>query len=260
MTDLTRTRFKELLGLHRSRERREQGLVLVPGFKCLEELVGSPWEIRGLLVTDEARELLPASVIRRLGGDANILRMHASDAARLADQPSPEGVIAVAEVPATLEDPAFQLAGGGPRVVLDGLSDPGNLGSVIRTAAWFGLGRLLLLGASADVGSIKVLRASMGAVFRLDSVVRAEQGISARPAVGGRWIGLDAGGEASLSDFRFRPGDVIVLGGESHGLDASRPFLDLTLSIPGAAPVESLNAGHAFAAVAWEQFRQGRND
>jgi tRNA(Leu) C34 or U34 (ribose-2'-O)-methylase TrmL len=103
----------------------------------------------------------------------------------------------------------------------------GQPGSVIRTAAWFGLGRLLLLGASADVGSIKVLRASMGAVFRLDSVVRAEHDTLARPAEGGRWIGLDAGGDACLSDFRFRPGDVIVLGGESHGLDASRPFLDL---------------------------------
>ena len=260
MHDTSRSQLKSLLELHHSRTRRELALVLVPGFKCLDELLLSRWPLREVYLTDSAAERLPAPVLRRLQRDDLLWRIHESDAVKLAAQPAPEGIIALAECPAELESRDALMAAQGPQLLLDGLADPGNLGSVIRTAAWFGIRRIGLVGACADVGNTKVLRASMGAVFRLSHAVRLDEGDLANLAGSHRLIGLDGAASTSLDQFHFQPGDVLVMGSESHGLGDSRPHLGLSLAIPGAGSVESLNVGHAFAVAAWEQFRQGSRD
>jgi len=260
MQDAPRQRIKELLLLHRTRERRAQGLALVPGFKCVGELLASPWPLVEVLATDEALDKLPNSLRKRLDRGVPLLRIHESDAVKLAAQPTPEGLVAVAAVPAGLEDTLALTGDGGPQLVLDGLADPGNLGSVIRTAAWFGITRVVLVGDCADLCSAKVLRASMGAVFRLTRACRVEDVGQSEWTGSGRWIGLEALGDHPLQGFRFLPGDVLVMGSESHGLGPTQTRLDTTLSIPGAAGVESLNVGHAFAITAWEQYRQALDD
>ena len=151
--------------------------------------------------------------------------------------------------------PEEQAAAGseGTLVLLDGVQDPGNVGAMIRTANAFGIGRVLLTGACADVYNPKTVRASMGAVFRQRVTVMAYGELEALRAGGARFIGAVPGlGRRLVSDANLH-GAVIAIGGEGGGLSGSVLALcDETVTIPLAPGCESLNAAVAAAILMWE--------
>jgi RNA methyltransferase, TrmH family len=246
----TKPVFKRLVSLTKASGRREQGACLVPGVKCIEEARRAGRSIDALLIRPESEEIaitvLGESLFSQLDFQGLVYTLKEQEMLRLAGQTSPEGLLAVVAIQKENLEPQA------PHLVLDQINDPGNMGSILRTALWFGFKRVSLLGACADPWSTKSLRSAMGAQLHLESVqsVRDEDLILWKEK-GARFLGLDSNTGDPLEKHNFDEHDILVMGSESHGLTLPENLLSKTLHIKGGGDAESLNVGHAFAICAW---------
>jgi TrmH family RNA methyltransferase len=146
-------------------------------------------------------------------------------------------------------------------LALDQVRDPGNLGTIIRTADWFGIDRIVAASGSVDIWNPKVVQASMGSVFRIPfHYVDLQQFLNTHaahvPVYGTLLEGED------VTTVRFKSGGIVVIGNESHGISEQiRPLITERITIPGALKgpngrAESLNASIAAALICYEIRRQ----
>jgi TrmH family RNA methyltransferase len=167
-------------------------------------------------------------------------RTHVIDArqmARIADTRSPQGILAV--VPLSALAPAAP-ARDERAIYLHEIQDPGNLGSILRTMAWFGGFRCLLGPGSVDPFNSKVVRASMGAIFHVP--IEMEIAVATLPGRFSRIAALDLQGRA-LPDPGFRHFDCYVYGNEARGLPVGlkEDLAAELFTVPGHGAIDSLN-------------------
>ena len=211
---VTRQQLKDLAALSRSRARREQGRFLVEGLRSVEAAVQAGAPLDALLVTAEAAD------DPRLGrlmarAEVEVVTLAARDLDRVGDARTSQGVLAVAR--SGVRDDLGSL--DAPVLLLDGVQDPGNVGALVRTAAWFGIRTVVGDTATADFESPKAVRASMGGIWdvaltRVPSLVPvldrlAEAGVAI-------W-GADLGG-TPVSEWTPGASTALVMGSEAHGL------------------------------------------
>jgi TrmH family RNA methyltransferase len=166
----------------------------------------------------------------------------------LAETETPQGVVAVVAIPRPT--PA---ASAGLQLLLDGVSDPGNLGAVLRVGVAFGAVRCVLGPGCVDPWNGKALRAAAGATFRLVPEEAADLGATCRALAGEGYAvyGLVPRGGVPLPRADLPRRTAFVLGNEAHGLSPDVAEAVRPLTIPMAGPVESLNAATAVAVAAY---------
>jgi TrmH family RNA methyltransferase len=176
--------------------------------------------------------------------------------AKLSDLESPSGLLAVA--PERLTQLSDLLDGDGTVVVLAGLNDPGNAGTLLRSAEAFGARGAIFGGSGVDPFSPKVVRGAMGAFFRLGIAVADPEafGAAAVPA-GYRSVGLEAHA-APLQGTQWGPRMALIVGHERRGLGEWKGVCSELAGIPIAASAESLNAAVAGSIALYEAARKGR--
>jgi TrmH family RNA methyltransferase len=236
---IPRGRLKYLRSLRLRKNRAREGLFLAEGLNVVEEAVSGGYA-RELFLTEEAA-LLPR--VRDLGtGGLPAHRIGPVEAKQLAETRTPAGVFAL------VADPCRPFAGArlpDVAVVLlaAGVADPGNLGTLVRTAAALGAAAVVATAGTVEPLNPKVVRATAGALFRIP-VLRGEAA-EVREA-GFRITVADAGGEP-LSRWRARPARLaLALGNEPRGIDEGvRALADATVGIPLEKGVESLNVSVA---------------
>jgi TrmH family RNA methyltransferase len=164
-----------------------------------------------------------------------------------------QGVAAVVDIPVppSLDELA---ASGEPLLMLDRIADPGNAGTIIRSADWFGLGGVLLGQESVDLYNPKTVRATMGAIFRMPAI--EEVAIADLVALGRPLIALDAGSDLYLESAELPSDGIYVIGGEAHGLSPNIIEASRMVSIRGAGQGESLNAAIAGSILCYELARR----
>ena len=248
------------------KHRQEQGLFLAEGIKLSEEAAGLP-EVRYVLLrsedgTADSRALACAA---RAPRSSRIFVLPSSAFDKITTEHAPQGIITVLSplnrlhriVCAYTEADLFSLRG--KRILaVDGVQDPGNLGTMIRTAAAFGYTRVLL-GECADIRHPKTVRATMGALFRMEIDVCDDLSscLFALRGAGHRVI------SAALTDMSLTLGldelhsdDCIVIGNEGHGVSEEvLRISDSVMRIPMTPGAESLNAAGAAAVLMWEYYR-----
>lgn len=234
ITSTANPEVKRLVRLQRAAGRREQGCFAVEGRRAIDGFIAAGWQPLRCFLRDD---LAPPPG----WGSATLRLMSTAVAERCSSQRSPSGYLAEFALP----DPAaLDPAAGG--LVLAGVADPGNLGTLLRSAAAFGLGQVLLLGG-ADPWAPKVVQAGVGAQAGLavrrvddpDAVPALDEVLAGAP---GCALVVDGGGAAELPP----PPLWLVVGSEAHGIPAefvARCRHRLTLPMPGGT--ESLNAGVA---------------
>ena len=229
--------------------RRTEGRFLAEGRKLCPELCRGA-ELETLFYTENAMEKCPE--LAALPGEHYLVEDHVAD--KLADVGTHQGVFGVFRTPVhTLEE----VRPGGRYLALERVQDPGNVGTVIRTADAFGCDGVVLLTGCADPYSVKTLRSSMGAVFRLPVWCTDAETLHVRL----RDAGLPLYGAAlrdDTADVRALPLHrcAIAIGSEGRGLTAQVLALcDRTVRIPMEAHCESLNAAMAAAVLLWEAYR-----
>lgn len=232
--------IKGLRELNRRKGRESQGRFLVEGEKMILEALSCGLRIREALA-EEGREDF-AFQLEEDGAKAFIVPRELL--ATVCDTVTPQGVCASFDIPAPLStDNAPKLI-----VALDGVQDPGNLGTIWRTADAAGFGALLLGAGCADPLSPKVQRAAMGSGFRVPFMLTDDLPgtLSELRRRGYRAVVSDLRGE----DFyrRFDPGDrfILVIGNEARGIsEATRAQADIRVRLPMRGGAESLNAAVA---------------
>jgi RNA methyltransferase, TrmH family len=233
--------------LKRRRARERQTRFVAEGVRTVEELLRSPVHADGALVspvlaaTPRGSALLES--VRATG--MPVLEVDEKEFASASSTDSPQGILVVGEIPQ--HDPAQLALGDHARVlVLDGVQDPGNVGTLLRTAAAFGVDVTLAMPDTVDLWNAKVVRSAMGALFRHRVLACDWDAFDAlRAAHHVQCWAADASGEPI-----DRPPDgraiALVVGNEGAGLSSeARARADRRVAIPIAPDVESLNVAVA---------------
>lgn len=237
-----------------ARERRLHGETLLDGAHLVAAAIAAGRPLKALIVSEsglarpEHRHLLDAVA-------AGVPRYRFSDPLLRHVSPvdTPSGLLATIELPASAPPAALTDS----VVVLDGVQDPGNLGTILRTAAAAGIRRVLLGTGCAQAWSPRVLRAGMGAHFAL-AIEEGVEPCARLEAYPGRCLATALGaGARSLYALDLRGPLAWLFGAEGRGLSpALLARADQRVLIPMAAGIESLNVGAAVAICLFEQVRQ----
>jgi len=238
-------KFEDIRKLHQKKFREELGCFLVEG----EHLV---LELQKAALRDARLRHSEIYLTRDFAHWSSPLPIHVIQSrqmAQLSETRSPQGIAAVVPLFASPAPRAGERA-----IYLHEIQDPGNLGTILRTLAWFGNFRCLLGPDSVDVHNGKVVRASMGAIFHVP--VEIDVPMSALPARYRRLARLDLRGE-SVASAGFRDFDCYLFGNEARGLPPdtvnARAF-----TIPGAGAIESLNVAASVNICLYEINRPAR--
>lgn len=246
--------------LRTKKGRDEAGVFLTDGVKLSAEAASSGFVPDICFVTDAGREAVPenlACVISELPEDR---RFHVTDSvfAKLTEESAPQGVLCGWRFPAWWNWSADEFFASAKRILmLSDLQDPGNLGTILRSACAFGTDSLILAGACADVYGPKALRASMGAAFRIRQlrIPDTSDAVLAVKARGRRVLATALSPESvPVTDLQLSADDVFLIGNEGNGLSrAILTLCDRSVILPMSGPMESLNAGVAASICLWEQ-------
>ena len=228
-----------LTKLSQKKYRKEMLAFVVEGLKGVEEALSHAEVL--MLIVDGARrdEAAFAALIQRAQQD-DVLIEYAGhkDIAAMKHTETFPGIMAVVAMPEELDDIDDSTV-----IVLDRVNDPGNLGTIIRTADWFGINTIILSEGSVDPYNEKVVRSTMGSIFRAH-IVQSHNIISDiehLKETGYSIAALDMDG-TPIQKSSIAEKQVLLFGSESHGVsDELRSLVDTSYTIPGKGQAESLN-------------------
>ena len=235
---ITRNTTKLVQSLKQGKFRKEHQLFVVEGRKTVEELIHSSFEMTALYATETFLEQSTMQhPMLEIVTPVQMQQMSSLD--------TPPGILAVARIPEReLQMPLTD------RMVLalDGIANPGNMGTIIRTAEWFGIHSIVCSEDCVEIWNPKVIQATMGSLFRVEVVTSNLEVLLKQEKENGKAIyGALLQGENLFKQERWDDG-IIVIGSESHGIrEPLLPLITHPITIPRAANsiTESLNASMA---------------
>ena len=243
---MTNNELKKYASLKHKKFRYEHGLFLVEGYKTIEELLKSDLEIVKILGSEKALQQLDTKA------QTYTEQVSSKVLQRISNMKTASALIAVVRLPDIAEQPDVI-----PQTILiDDIQDPGNLGTIIRTAHWFGFKQIVCSSNSVDLYNWKVIQSSMGAVFKLKVLYGdLEQFIPRCQEQKFRILGTFMEGE-SIYNFKFTKKDIFVLGNEGKGISSSiEALINQKITIPHFSTgehTESLNISIAGAVICSE--------
>lgn len=256
ITSTSNPRVKELVLLgNKAKERKKQGLFLVEGKKMFEE-APKEW-IRSLYVT-EAYVLDEKNQSSLLGMDYETVSDHVMKA--VCKTQTPQGILAVVSVP---EWDFYQIAGreDGCFLLLEGIQDPGNLGTMMRTAEAAGISAVILNAQTVDLYNPKTVRATMGSIYRMPCFMEQDFAGAARrlKEAGAKIYAAHLRGGKLYDEPDYQGKCGFLIGSEGSGLsDEAAALADEYIKIPMGGKAESLNAAVAAAILMYEANRKQR--
>jgi RNA methyltransferase, TrmH family len=231
--------LKQIRSLQLTKFRNEHGLFVAEGVKIVRELLQSDLTIKAVVGTEE--------IIRKFSEEFHSVAYFTVKHAELkqaSGMKTPNQVLAIAQIPVyeTQDIPDRHI------LVLDGISDPGNMGTLIRTAEWFGISDIYCSDKSTDCWAPKTVQSAMGSLFRMNIVYtdlpELLSGVNQKRSH--RVIGASLHGGEFVSDQSAKY--ILVIGSESHGISEKLSGLISELVIiprKGRPETESLNAAVA---------------
>lgn len=238
---LSRNQAKNIRSLHRKKQRREQGLFLVEGEKVVAELLASHWRIETLCATPEFIDTYQGLITAK---NIDVVPCNAQTLTSVGTLRSNNAALAVVQQ-------AAPVAAKSPWVLaLDGINDPGNLGSLLRIADWYGIQQVACSPTTVELYNPKVINASKGSFLRV-AVQQLEladyfTNLPAHTPVYGAYLD----GQSIHHLTPSQQGGVVLLGSEAHGISAElAPFVTQKITIPSLGAAESLNVGVAAAVI-----------
>ncbi len=234
----------------RAKERREAGTFLAEGVRLVEEANTAGWPFLFALYSDDLSERGRELVQKLQQKETDVEQVDARLLQSLSETETSQGILAV------LEPHALPIAEPLDFILIpDSVRDPGNLGTLLRSADAAGVQAVLLPPESVDPFSPKVVRAGMGAHFRLP--IREISWEEIRERSKGLQVYLADMHGASCWEMNFKPPLALIIGGEASGAtEPARKLADRLVSIPMLGKAESLNAAVAGSVLVFEVLRQ----
>lgn len=249
---LSRNRIKYIRSLKIKKYRDRYGQFIAEGDKIIGDCISHQYpHIEQLIATSGwlgDHEVKPGGVIKE------IIEVSNREFSQISSLDSPSGVMAIINIPETTNSGI--IVPEGISVVLDNIQDPGNLGTIFRTASWFGISKIFCSPDCADCYNPKVVQASMGAVLHADIcyTILAELLKKYSDHAHLKIYGTFMSGDSIWEEQKSRDA-LIVFGNESKGISSELlPYIDIRLHIPSrpglrTCPTESLNVAAAVAVV-----------
>jgi len=232
--------------LARATVRRREKLFLAEGSKVVAELLKSTWKVHALLVMEQ-KKVRWSSFLPELNASVAVYTLTETQWGRLSQDINPEGIMAVAEPTFCPDVSHLPTLPAGHVILAYRMNNPNNLGALIRTAHWFGIGTLLLSADSVDFTNPKVVRTSMGSLFHL-AIVPEVDFADVIPSLKKNFLLVAGDVKNGTSPHPCPQPTALLLGSESHGLPEDLLELaDERWNIPGAGRAESLSLPQAAA-------------
>lgn len=239
---------RALLG--RAKGRREANAFVVEGVRLVEEAATRAWRFETVLYDESLNERGKLLIEKLRSRGVETEEVSEELMKKLSDTETPQGVLAVLQISNLPISNSLDFI-----LIPDQIRDPGNLGTLLRTAAATGVQAVLLPPETTDVFAPKVLRAGMGAHFRLSIHSMTWEEIRAQIKDLQIYLAEMSGKPCWETD--LRPPLALIIGGEAEGAsDEARKLATQKISIPMAGHVESLNAGVAGSVLMFEVVRQ----
>jgi TrmH family RNA methyltransferase len=263
ITSVNNQRVKEIANLKQKKYRSESGLFFAEGLRAVQEAVEFA-EITELFFTAEEKDKLDEIEILKTAKEKGA-RLYQADAKvmdKLSDTKTPQGVLAVIRIPKqSLQNlrPGTASDNNAPVIILDRIQDPGNLGTIIRTADAVGALGIILLEGCVDAYSPKVVRASMGSLFHLTVVqdVFPEEALTWCYRHGYEPAAAVMQGASNLYKSDISKKMAFIFGNEANGVSEElQVAAETRLFIPMAGQAESMNVAMAAGIVLFEGLRQ----
>lgn len=259
---LTKNDIKSIVRLTQKKYRAETNCFLAEGGRLCEEAIQSGWQIEHILYCPSFLHSLRARQALKLAQQKQlrVAEVSVDDFVGISDTINSQGIVAVVHRRPPASDPLEHLRQS-PRcllVAIERLHDPGNLGTILRTADWLGVDGLIVGPNCVEVYNPKVVRSSMGSIFRLPIHEATEfvELLRKFQMFGAVLYGADQGGDFPYTTLRFASKRVLVLGDEIEGLSPSvKEIIHHCVSIPKRGGGESLNVAIAAAILLAEMCR-----
>lgn len=248
---ISKGRISDIRKLHQKKFRDQEHLFLVEGRKSVEMLLQSDFDVVEIFATENA-----CQDNQKLLRNSSVTLVSQSEMERISALSTAPELLAVVRQP-SVSDP---IADNEPILVLDRIADPGNLGTMIRTADWFGIRQIVCSPDCVELYNPKTIQSTMGSFCHVR--VRYESLVPfLKEKTNRRILGTFLGGE-SIITFDFKTSDIIVIGSESNGISAPvAECITHRITIPRGKTTgpsaESLNAAIA-AAIVMERWTVGR--
>jgi len=236
---LSKSQISLLKSLQHKKFRNEHGLFLVEGYKSVNEFIDSAYQIEAIYHTDAFDPNL-----LKLSRKINFHGISLNDLEKISTLKSPQYIIALVKIPAwpVLKQHLLQQKFS---IVLDGIQDPGNMGTIIRTADWFGIQHIICSEDTVDVYNPKVVQATMGSLSRVN--VHYTNLATLLPQISLPTFGALLAGE-SIYHTDFGTEGLLIMGNEGNGLRPEiKQLVKHAVTIPRMGKAESLNVSIATA-------------
>lgn len=257
ITSSANEQIKNIIKLQKNAKlRREQGVFVAEGRKMLQE-ANTYGSVRAIFATEGFAQDVKN---KNLLSDARVETVADKVFWNLADTVTPQGVLALVEMPSYTLDTLLEDENG-RFIILENLRDPGNLGTIMRTAEGAGMTGVVLSKKSVDLFNPKAVRATMGSIFRQPFVYVDDiyDTVSLMQKKGYRIFGTAMEGDILYDEADYRGQIGIVIGNEAAGITEQMiSMMDKKIRIPMAGQLESLNAAVAAALFMYEAARQDR--
>ena len=238
---LSKNKIKTLRGLQRKKERKNSGLYIVEGKKIVQEILNSKDDWVELYATKSWLELYPEYVMLE-----NVFEVTDKDLAQVSSFKTPNDVMLLLKQKVEIE--FIEVYSTDIILALDGIKDPGNMGTIIRLADWFGVDHILCSTDSVDQYNPKVVQSAMGSISRVNihygDLVHMLTQLKSH-----KIYACDLNGE-SIYDASFNEKAILIMGSESHGISNEvLKMVDCTITIPSVSNtgIDSLNVASATA-------------
>ena len=246
------TKVKRLRKLYKSKWRRRWNCFVLEGSRLIDAALkaGAEFE-RNFVTPDFAKK--EEQFVQRLESRSEVEYLESSLLKKIADTVTPQGIISVVKKENFSESEIFSEER--PVLVLDRLRDPGNMGTIIRTAAAAGMGGVICLKGCVDIYNLKVLRATMGTIFQIPLITGKDVKDFIKQTAENTYklIACDISGKKYHHQLQYDFPHMIIIGNEAHGIRTSLlDAVDYIVKIPLYGEVESLNASVAGGIIIYE--------
>ncbi|WP_394676456.1 TrmH family RNA methyltransferase [uncultured Sphingobacterium sp.] len=245
---LSKAQISLITSLQNKKYRKQHGLFIVEGIKSVMEFISSSYEVESIFYTDDAN-----TKVGKISHNIKSHELTETEFQKISALKSPQGILALVKLPLQQKIVPSDLKNKFS-LVLDDVQDPGNLGTIIRTAEWFGIEHIICSIGTVDAYNPKVVQATMGSLARLQ--IHYTDLTDFIPATGLKVYGALLDGQSIYQTVWAKEG-LIVMGNEGNGIsDEIIALIDQAVTIPRLGQAESLNVAVATTIFCSEISRQ----
>ncbi|HEY0175582.1 MAG TPA: RNA methyltransferase [Pedobacter sp.] len=230
---LSKSQIGFIKSLHQKKYRKEHGIFIIEGIKSIIEFIPSDYQIHSIYFLTQYQSLLP-----KLPANIKLFEVTGTELDKISTLQAPQGILALVNTPKTTTFDKSSLKNSFS-LILDGIQDPGNLGTIIRTADWFGFKNVICSPNTVEVYNPKTVQATMGSLCRVN--VTYQELPELLKDINIPVFGAMLNGN-SLYETQWGTEGLVILGNEGQGVSPEIiDLIDRPVTIPRVGGAESLN-------------------